>query len=422
MQSVVPESLCLGPLDWNMRTTGYYEPLIPFAHYVQRRLMPLSTAGFCRFSKLPRELQLHILGFCKSAALFQLMQVSSTTRREAQKLFWSDPDAWHVVHGSWLLSGGLAGHTDIDTEVLHYVEQIEVDFAEYEPLCTIDDGEDGILREAPGKYTAQDRALEIQNFWQVVKSKLPSATHVVLSRSLARPSEAPLPPTLRMMAEQCPPGMTSYVSLLQADTGHEKRLYRSLWRYVAQDSITTGTWELLTPAWRRQSIIPPPKQFKGPVGIYRHYQYSTEQLFRRRHARRLLLLQAVEMFYTQNKPYWFICPSSKCEMRFESPSKWTLHAIDAQHRDDIVLPNGHLQVLFAEYYAGLAHMQKLNEELLATIQEAWGEDGSQQRENAKYAFLCQVQNDPLYRVDTIPEESFLWKNYTRYIDRTSLIC
>jgi hypothetical protein len=55
------------------------------------------------------------------------MQACSATRYEAQKLFWSDPDVWYLVKGTWLLSGGFAGYNYNAIDALAYMQQIEVD-------------------------------------------------------------------------------------------------------------------------------------------------------------------------------------------------------------------------------------------------------------------------------------------------------
>jgi hypothetical protein len=82
-------------LNWDLEATHYSEPRVPFAIYVR----PSDTdsqepsGAFTGFQILPAELQIHILSLCDAHTLFQLMHVSSATRAEAKKLFWSLPDA-----------------------------------------------------------------------------------------------------------------------------------------------------------------------------------------------------------------------------------------------------------------------------------------------------------------------------------------
>lgn len=54
------------------------------------------------------------------------MQVSSTLRIEAKKLFWSSLDVWYHIDGLWLLTGGYTGHTEYDVDAMAHVEQINI--------------------------------------------------------------------------------------------------------------------------------------------------------------------------------------------------------------------------------------------------------------------------------------------------------
>ncbi|KAH7088344.1 hypothetical protein FB567DRAFT_579235, partial [Paraphoma chrysanthemicola] len=81
------------------------------------------------------ELQLHVLGLCDDATLFQLMHVSSAVRIETRKLFWSRPNEWYEVGSTWLLAGAFAGHTyaALDHD-LGCVQSLYVAFTNFEPL------------------------------------------------------------------------------------------------------------------------------------------------------------------------------------------------------------------------------------------------------------------------------------------------
>lgn len=112
------------PLDWDLLTTISCEKLELFARHVRLLSDPKWTPSFLSFPCLPLEVQVHILTMCDSATLFSLMHVSTTMRKEASKLFWSDPNVWYTIEGSWLLSGGLAGDTYYVVRALQYMQRI----------------------------------------------------------------------------------------------------------------------------------------------------------------------------------------------------------------------------------------------------------------------------------------------------------
>lgn len=418
--SIVPIGPWTGPVNWNMCATGYGQVRIPFSLHVQPVPTP-HAASFLPFHRLPTELQLHILRFCDSAALFQLMRVSSVVRKEAQKLFWAQPHVWHLVDGAWLLLGGLPGGTHDAIDALGFMQRVEVNLGSYEPFCKIEGEEDGVLRRARGKYTAQDRMRQIQDFWQVLQRRLPRATHVIFSENFATRAGAPLPSGLRRIAEQCPPGICAYVSWLQKEPEYDMRVRRSLWRPVRRLGSSNTSWEVFHPTWTQQTILPPPKSFSGPVGAYSYLDYRREHRLSLRLARRLHVLQAVEMYYTEERCPSFICPSSRCQVRFELPAEWTAHAVDARHNSDIILPSKQLQDLFAQHDARLAHMEQQDKDTLSSMRVAWGEEGSQQRREAEDAFLHQLQHDPLYTQEEPPRERLTWHDYNQEMDKQCII-
>jgi hypothetical protein len=408
--SVPPGGHWSGSLDGNIEASGYGELRIPFALSCQANPVCQSAPPSLPFLTFCRELQLHILSFCDSATLFQLMQVCSATRYDAQKLFWSDPDIWYLVKGTWFLSGGFAGYTYNAIDALAYMQQIEVDFGVQEPFPQVDGEESGVSMGC-GKYSAQDRQQQIQDFWQVFQGRFPRAKHVILSASFALRTSACLPSGPRRIAEQRPTGIASYVSLLQAEAGHTRQLVRSLWRHTGGRSGKPTIWEIVSPNWTRRSVLPPPKRFCGPVGMYASLKYLSSRRLFLRLARRILLLQAVKDYYVQNRQSSFVCPSTECEMRFELPAQWPAHAVEVGHYTDIVPPSQCLKTIFARYDARLVQMKHQEEDTLELMRVAWGEEGSPQRRDAMHAFLYQLQHDPLHTQDEAPEDSSVWRNY-----------
>lgn len=138
MQIVLPILELTGPIDWDMLTTWGGEVLVPFAHHVRRPTSSESTHVCNQFLSLPLELQIHIVSFCDQATLFSLMQVSTIIRREASRLFWSNPSVWYYIDEPWLLKGGFLGQTDYNVDALQNFQRIVVEFER---------GENGIFYE-----------------------------------------------------------------------------------------------------------------------------------------------------------------------------------------------------------------------------------------------------------------------------------
>jgi hypothetical protein len=322
------------------------------------------------------------------------------------------------VDSTWLLLGEFASGTYDDLDALGNMQQIEVDFGEQEPLYTVDGEDDGILRHAPGEFTLQDQEQQIQDFWQVLQERLPHATHVVLSQSFARPQGTPLPPGHRMIAERCPRNITTYVSFLQKEAGYQKRLYRSLWQQVNSNGSTTATWKAVALTWTRQSVLPPPKTFRGPVGTYSYFTYCNNRENYLHHAGRLLLPQAMDEHYEQNYDASLLCSGIISHMRAELLCQETIQATDTFLNRDITSLS---EVLSTEHDVRLSHMKQQNADMLASMRIAWGEEHSQQRVDTEHAFLHQLQHDPLYATETTPTESMIWYRYRLSMDEESYI-
>jgi hypothetical protein len=122
----VPRGPWTKPLDFNLHYTVHGEPCVPFKLYVKPELTGSSCSAFPQFCLLPVEIQLRVIYFCDSSTLFQLMQTSSIMRAEAKKLFWSYPNAWYCVDGTWLYDAGYTGDTEHDIDFLACVKQLDV--------------------------------------------------------------------------------------------------------------------------------------------------------------------------------------------------------------------------------------------------------------------------------------------------------
>jgi hypothetical protein len=409
--TVVPNGPWAGPLNWGLYATYYGDTHVPFARHVRLEPMGHPPSNFLLFQSLPVEVQLHILRFCDSATLFWLMQVCCAIRREASKLFWSDPSVWYIIDGSWLLAGGFAGHAHYDINALGCMRRIVVDFAELQPLHA-QVWDDGVCNGVV-EFTEEDVMRRIHDFWQTLQGRFPCATHVVLSEAFALPHGSSLPLGQKRMAEACPKSVSVYVSFLAREKGTEERLKRSLWQCVrnSHDPASADWEQVTTRSWIQQGVSPPPKQFHGPVGTYSRYRFLERCSHYQQRARRLLVLQAVEAYYLQHKDFAFICPTAGCNVQFRSPGQWTAHAIEDRHDVDILLPSEHLRTLFAQHDTRLALLKTQVREILVAMQVAWGNQGSQQRQQAQQDFLSQLQQDPLYTHQRPADQSTIWRHY-----------
>ncbi|KAF1957397.1 hypothetical protein CC80DRAFT_491515 [Byssothecium circinans] len=397
---------CTNPLDWNLHANNEGETYIPFQDYVRPEQTNQLDVSFPQFLQLPTELQLRIIRFCNSATLFQLMHVSSATRDEARKLFWSDPGSRYFVHGGWLQAGGSSGHTLHAVEALACMKHVEVEF-----YCEGPFAHDKWDYDEGRWATADVPERQADAFWQIFQRCLPSATNVVLKVRAPMDAGEAAPADLTMLAERCPAGIRVSTSRLQKEAGCRFLLRKSLWQQVWHDCSQPATWEVVDiSADTTQSVLPPAKTFRGPVGAFYRHDYNVERLFYLYNAQSLLLIQAIEVYYTQNPQAPIVCPVSKCGSRFETPRAWALHASDAYHLK-LKLPNETLDMLFSEHDARLERMNQEITDNETRMRLEWGEEGSEQRRKREEDFLHQLQHDPEYAHAKPPRESAIWRRY-----------
>ncbi|KAH7396094.1 hypothetical protein BKA66DRAFT_566603 [Pyrenochaeta sp. MPI-SDFR-AT-0127] len=403
---------CTDPLNWNLYASFPGETYVPFQEHVQPEQTCQLEAFFPQFLQLPTELQLRILGFCNSATLFQLMHVSSAVRDEARKLFWSDPGSRYVVHGAWLQAGGFSGHTLYAIDALAQMKHIEVNFGSGGPFKHNSWG-DGKLKwtRVPTTEVAERQA---DAFWQTFQRCLPCATDVVLKNFGNIDAGEAAPAGLTMLAERCPARILASTSCLQKEAGCRHLLRKSLWHQVWPDHNQPATWELVDSFGdTTQSVLPPARTFYGPVGAFIRLDYNWQCLCYLYSARSLLLIQAIEAYYTKNPQAPFVCPVSECDFRFETPRAWALHASDVNHTIELKPPNETLEALFSEHDARLARTNQEIADDTARLRLQWGEEGSEQRKNIEEDFLYQLEHDPAYTQEKPPRECAIWLRYQR---------
>lgn len=413
---IIPSAAYIGswakPLNWNLHVTPNHEPRVPFRFHVQPDQAHPSHRTFHLFCTLPAELQLHILSFCSIPTLWQLMRASPTTRAEAAKHFWSDPDSWYCVHSSWLLTGGFPGQAHYALDFLNYVQQVKVDFnfADDVQVLNQEDLEDEQRRD--NTFIAPPGLVEskVCTFWQTLQHRCPRVKHVVLSDSMPRRPTQPLPTNFWNLIEMCPASIRASASTFRfvGDMVHEDRL----WQQAVGGNSAAGKWEELPSTWTRQCVLVPPKEFRGPVGAYQRICYKDRNCYvPQKIASRLLLNQAIERHHFVGRHEPFDCFYPRCTFQCTLPGKWTQHFWQRRHAYRATIPD--------EYKAPFEEHRKRLERILHTeinsqltyMRMAWGKEGSEERRHAEQAFLYQLEHDPLYAQGTRTRESTLWLRY-----------
>ncbi|KAH8701255.1 hypothetical protein GQ44DRAFT_632233 [Phaeosphaeriaceae sp. PMI808] len=400
--------------NWDLRATESGDMYLPFRHHIhsgQNERRP-SDDEFHKFLQLPTELQQYILSFCDPATLFQLMHVSSTTREEAKKLFWSDPTTRYIIDGQWLFAGGHPRHTNSDLEALTHMQYIEVDFCSY--------GSVFIEEWREGGYYSNIHEGEDQRtvFWMALRRRFPRVTDVVLTRNNSKRLETPAPEEATQLATGSPDGISLSVSQLR--WYNDTRICpssRYLWRQN-RSNHKPPTWELTETSWNPRRIMPPNKRYSGPVGAYQRYDYNDRDFAQLDDARRIHAIQATEAYYHHVQQAPCVCPFPLCGMKFKQPREWVVHYLQPHwvrgHRGQLPLPPCEsLRTAFERHDASLKlKRQQLSDEM-ARMQVAWGEPGSLERSTVSQQFLQQLRNDPLYAGEQAPEESEIWFRYQR---------
>jgi hypothetical protein len=395
MVLIVSECLGITPLNWDLCATADGETYTPFALYVRPATACLPHAIFTPFTRLPLELQLRILAFCDSASLFQLMHVSHVLRGEARKLSWSAPDAWYRVDARFLLSGGLSGGQDYATNFFASIAQLEVDFPQMSDLGAIWD--DGVYRDSIFYEPSWSPERQIRDFWEVLQRTFPCAIRVTISESKLQWLGHPPPSELETMVQLCPPRICVLVSVLQYEDEASRRAIRYLARRSHSDDCSTAdAWDIIHTRWARQSILPPPKVWKGPVGAFRRIEHARRRYNAMKMGTIILLITAIGRRQPQALDRPIVCPAPACDVYFTVPVEWATHAVESCHYRTAVPPEEH-QELFDQQEKRLEALFR-QECLLPTerLRRSCGGPGSRERLDNELAFLSQLEQDPEY--------------------------
>lgn len=170
-------------------------------------------------------------------------------------------------------------------------------------------------------------------------------------------------------------------------------------------------------------MLPPAKTLCGPVGAFYRQDYNLQRLKYLHNAQRVLQIQAIGAYYTQNPQSPFVCPNSECDSQFEngrSMQAWALHVCEAYHCT-FELPTETLEMLFSKQDACWARLKQDNEDHIARLRLEWGEEGSEQRRKREEDFLHQLQHDPAYALEKPPRESHVWRFYRVEMDNEKTV-
>lgn len=432
MSIPIPAELWTNPLRLKLHTTCYGEFYIPFANHVQQAPTGSSLCPVPPQHQLPKELMLRILFFCDSATLYRFMQVSSMYREEAKKLFWSDPTILYHVSGCWLLSGAFSGHSQYAADFFAHVERLDIEFNSMEEVWTpwddsrmtsvpeylwdaIDSSTGQALTPAATTYLES----RIQSFWCTLQYCFPRVTHVVLSESRPRRAHPPAPRgELRRMAELCPSEIRVAASHLQAERECQLVLGRRLYEPIPGDDSAAAEWRVVDAQWTRPSVLPPIKNFNGPVGAFYHTLQKRKAYFALQSTAAALVVAAVEWHYIHEKHAPFTCPYPGCNLFFDTPGQWPRHAVVADGHAQDAGSLVHIQQILTEWNYELE--RELEEECVSVQRQMkldWAEKQNEEPRLAEVEFLSQLAQDPQYAFQRSGKESLAWRLYMDLVNQ-----
>jgi hypothetical protein len=449
------------PLDLNVYAdTDISELRVPFGHHVQvspphHSVATSAASAFPQFASLPIELQHHVLSFCDSATLFQLMRVGST-RSEAEKRFWADPTAFYCVDGSWVLQGGYTGETFYDLDPLARVERVNVwfdddrmvewfygqKFSEFKRFYE-QDADRYYLRGASGDLI-QDLDEKARCFWEKLQHLCPRLTHILVTADRYKWFLDSTPDTLlERIMRSCPDGIKASVSArhwyLPSAPEVEPQWIPSVWRLIGNTEKRIESSDIWVPDnvdWTPRFILLPPKIFRGPVGSFQRSLFKHHRYLMWKEATEALSIDAIERHHFHNRRKPFSCPLPNCDEDFHARGDFFKHCRRCDHEQGDEPP---------EY---IEELVRYREQILARLDEEsfwepYGQDDdhdtslqdlahgsaegalalrtqraktrhtalradpallTRREDEAKRAFLHQLQHDPLYAPRPVESE------------------
>ncbi|KAH8707667.1 hypothetical protein GQ44DRAFT_715624 [Phaeosphaeriaceae sp. PMI808] len=228
----------------------------------------------------------------------------------------------------------------------------------------------------------------------------------------------PLHDIHKMLLRTCPTSVTVSASRLERTAAGRNILKRCLWQSVQPENTPSiNEWAIVDPDYTRQSILLPPKEFRGPVGAFQRIHYKSNRCFLQKASLDLLRIEETEKHYFAKEYRTFNCPTPACSAYFNQPGQWPAHAIEHRHYIDAE-PPPEIAIRFAQQDQMLNDMlQRECKDVFERLASDWGAEGSDQRRIAEDAFLHQLQHDPLYARSKPRRESSIWTSYWLNMNR-----
>jgi hypothetical protein len=404
-------------LYWGLYTTIKWEKRVPFHAHIRRNGVASSATRrdplFPEFGALPTELQLRILALCPANTLFQVMRALPGLRTEASKLFWAAPTIFFLIKASWLLDGGYPGFTHCDLHFLSYAQKVEIDYrpGDDDTLCPIHD------------ETYNTRQDVIVRFWTSLMQRLPNTKQVIIVQNWLTPSwrrdKEPVAHPMRMLIQACPPGIDVAAIVLEnaiADT-HTPLLPTTMCQRSLYRPAAAGGWTKSHELEGSITVLPPTKQFTGPVGDFQRLANQREIISYQQYGLWPLMIEALDRHYfdkERNTP--FTCPIPNCNTYFTRAGEWTVHAVElhceAWHTENLtaILPDK-LGAIFKQRFDALVEMGRSLDRQYITLKNNWMIQSEENQRDIKRRWMDQLRNDPAWDTGKKAEESRLWTEF-----------
>jgi hypothetical protein len=350
------------------------------------------------------------------------MQVSSVLRAEASKLFWANPKAYFLISADWLIDGADSAYTYCDLSFLPYIQNVLIDYhmGIESKICPMHD------------QTMVVRPERIAAFWKNLIKRCPNVKRVVidqnwLSHSWRKESQR-VPRAARILIHSSPSYIQTSAFIVEetensptahsASTPSDPVYQRSLYR----PSAGGGVWAPVKVARPWKVILPPAKQFNGPVGKYEKLDYDSTLTLLQRNGLWSLMVEALDRHHFDmgnTKP--FLCPSSNCDAFFQKAGEWSVHAAKSHYNDWVtgdrfrILPK-ELKVEFEEFEKAVDRKGDEIRRISNDIRDNWKQGGRKQREIER-GWMEQLENDVAWNTGTTPNESRLWRNFVREMEQ-----
>jgi hypothetical protein len=342
------------------------------------------------------------------------MHTSSKFRTEASKLFWGKGDAYFLVEAQWLLNKAYPGQSFWDMAFLTNVQNIEIE-------CRA-----GIRQEI---CVQRDNSCDIQHdlvnvFWASLKDKFPNVKKVILNHNEERVSwdEEPFPLALQLLLRACPQDIESSLLFLEKEPKPPLLAGTADWRTGAWHRCSfqlagDGEWHKSEPKTLRQTILMPPKQFKGPVGRYIELKYQCyHKIPLQRFGLWPLMVEALDRHHSGlGRNASFVCPLSSCTASFRQAGEWTVHAAKTHYQEWKrlleILPDSSVGARLKERSQALDRKTHQVQEQFKEIRVAWMAGDEATRTKIKRSWMEQLGSDAAWETKERGEESSLWVEF-----------